>query len=97
MVYNIRIIDKDYKIHKYNVTNITETQIKRFCLCLMRSNLKNKECITLNNKMLTEGFNSLAKVVYEFSFNDEIIVYDFKYNKNSNKLVRSKRIKTIKL
>lgn len=97
MVYNIRIIDRDYKVHKFNVTNITENQIKRFCLCLMRSNNKNEECITLNNKMLTEGFNSLAKVVFEFSFNDEIIVYDFKYNKNSNKLVRSKRIKTIKL
>lgn len=97
MVFNIRIINKDKTISKYNLTNTSELHIKRFFLTLLHCNSKNEESIISKQIGLKNGFNSLAKVVYEFSFNDEIIVYDFKYNKNSNKLVRSKRIKTIKL
>lgn len=97
MVVNFRIIDTNYNIQKYSVNNVTETQIKRFCLALRHCKSKNEEDIVLGKIRAEKGFNSLAKVVYEFAMNDEIIVYDYKHNKTTNKLVRSKRINTIKL
>lgn len=97
MVFNFRLLDKNNNIQKYNLTNYTEKQIKRFCLALRHCKSKNEEDVVLGKIRAEKGFNSLAKVVYEFAMNDEIIVYDYKHNKTTNKLVRSKRINTIKL